>query len=240
MQYSSEFSCPVCGRPTRSKDLCTFCGASRKDPAHFGNEGRPPATADPDSWRNQGVDRLPSEPGPTRPREAPVLAPKFAGFWIRCLAYVIDGFVLLVLLTLLVGVGIFGYATGSETDTVHSFAYSFFERDWGFLNVGAFALNMAYFTFFIGTRGQTPGKMVCGLKVVRLDGTPVGFAQAALRTLGYYLNHFTLCLGFLWVAFDSRKQGLHDKIAGTYEIRLGLAELQDGQSPTFPGPLGSR
>jgi uncharacterized RDD family membrane protein YckC len=165
-----------------------------------------------------------------------VLAPKFAGFWIRSLAYMIDGFVLLALLALLVGVGIFGYASGSRTGTMHSLAYTFYEANWNFMNIVAFALNMAYFTFFLGTRGQTPGKMVCGLKVVRLDGSPVGFAQAALRTLGYYLNHFTLCLGFLWVAFDSRKQGFHDKIAGTFEIRLGLAEIKDWQTPPFQVP----
>jgi uncharacterized RDD family membrane protein YckC len=57
-----------------------------------------------------------------------------------------------------------------------------------------------------------------------------------VRTLGYYLNHFTLCIGFLWVAVDPRKQGLHDKIAGTYEIRVGLAEIQDWQPPISYGP----
>jgi len=148
----------------------------------------------------------------------------------------IDGFIILVLMAILAGVGIFGYTSGTTTtDTFSSFSYTFQESNWNFMNVLVFALNMVYFTFFLGTKGQTPGKMICGLKVVQLDGSPVSFGRAAVRTLGYYLNHFTLCIGFLWVAIDRRKQGLHDKIAGTYEIRVGLAEIQDWQPPPSQG-----
>jgi uncharacterized RDD family membrane protein YckC len=135
-------------------------------------------------------------------------------------------------MAILAGVGILGYTSGTtSTDTFSSFWYAFNETNFSFLNVVIFVLYLVYFTFFLGTRGQTPGKMLCGLKVVRLDGSPVGFGRAAIRTLGYVLNQFTLYIGFLWVAIDPRKQGLHDKIAGTYEIRLGLAEIQDWQPP---------
>jgi uncharacterized RDD family membrane protein YckC len=148
----------------------------------------------------------------------------------------VDGFLILILVGVLVGVGVFGYVSGSETDTVGDVSYMFYEGNWNLLNVAVFLLNMVYFTFFLGTRGQTPGKMLCGLKVIRLDGSPVSYGQAAVRTLGYYLNHFTLCIGFLWVAIDPRKQGFHDKIAGTYEIRVGLAEVGNWQAP--PPPYG--
>jgi uncharacterized RDD family membrane protein YckC len=143
----------------------------------------------------------------------------------------VDGFLILLVVSLLVGVGVFGYVAGSETDTAGDVSFMFYDTNWNYMNLVVFVLNMAYFTFFLGTRGQTPGKMLCGLKVIRLDGSPVGYGQAAVRTLGYYLNHFTLCIGFLWVAFDPRKQGLHDKIAGTLEIRVGLAEVRDWQPP---------
>jgi uncharacterized RDD family membrane protein YckC len=148
----------------------------------------------------------------------------------------IDSLLISVLLIVLAGVGIFGYMSGSEASTVNSFSYMFNETSFSFLNVAIFVLYLVYFTFFLGTRGQTPGKMVCGLKVIRLDGSPVGFGQAAIRTVGYFLNHFTLYIGFLWVAIDPRKQGLHDKIAGTYEIRVGLAEIRDWQPPASYGP----
>jgi uncharacterized RDD family membrane protein YckC len=150
-------------------------------------------------------------------------------------AYTIDGFLIVILLSILIGVGLFGYTSGSGTDAVSSFSYTFEESAFSYLNLVVFVLYMAYYTFFLGTRGQTPGKMVCGLKVLRLDGGPVGFGQAAIRTLGYFLNHFTLYIGFLWVAIDPRKQGLHDKIAGTCEIRVGLAEIKDWETPAQTG-----
>lgn len=239
MQSSGDVTCPVCGRPNQSRNQCTFCGASLRDispPPQEAPAPEPlPPQAGPAPEGDQEGGRPPFSSRPTAPWGGPALAPKFAGFWIRTVAYMIDGFVILVLMAVLAGVGILGYSSGSATDTVSSFSYTFWsDSNWNFLNVVVFALNMAYFTFFLGTRGQTPGKMLCGLKVVRLDGSPVGFGQAAVRTLGYYLNHFTLCIGFLWVAIDPRKQGLHDKIAGTYEIRVGLAEIQDWQPPRAP------
>ena len=239
MQSPSNVTCPVCGRPNQARNQCTFCGASLRDVSPPGQqvpvpEPRPsPAVPAPDGAGGGG--HPPFTSGPTAPWDGTALAPKFAGFWIRTVAYTIDGFLILVLMAILAGVGIFGYSSGSATDTISSFSYSFSESNFGFLNLAMFVLYLVYFTFFLGTRGQTPGKMICGLKVIRLDGSPVGFGRAAIRTLGYFLNQFTLYIGFLWVAIDPRKQGLHDKIAGTYEIRVGLAEIKDWQPPPSQG-----
>lgn len=239
MQPTKSVMCPVCGRSNRNQDQCTFCGASLQGVESLGMQtqgsAHPPPRGRPDADRTPGLGLPPSSSGPTPPWGGPYLAPKFAGFWIRTVAYLIDGFLILILLSVLVGVGIFGYLSGSESDTIGSFWYRTSETNWNFLNLVVFGLNMAYFTFFLGTRGQTPGKMICGLKVVRLDGSPITYVQAVVRTLGYYLNHLTLCIGFLWVAIDPRKQGLHDKIAGTFEIRVGLAEIRDGQLPPSYG-----
>lgn len=235
MDPTKSITCPVCGRPNRRDDQCTFCGANLKgvsppppDPSP-GLDSLPSSPAGPGPRETQGVGYPPSPSEAARRWEGAALAPKFAGFWIRTLAYLIDGFVILLVLSVLTGVGIFGYVSGSEKDTMGDVSYLFFGTNWNVLNAVVFALNMVYFTFFLGTRGQTPGKMICRLRVIRVDGSPVTFGQAALRTLGYYLNQFTLCIGFLWVAFDPRKQGLHDKIAGTVEIRVGLAEVRDWQ-----------
>ncbi len=229
MQSQENLKCPVCGRPNRLQDQCTFCGANLQDVAPSSEES--PSTTDAAPTTGPGPSY-----GPSQPWEGPALTPKFAGFWIRAVAYTIDGFVIVLLLSMLIGIGLFGYSSGSGTDTMNSFTYSFDESVFSYLNLAVFALYMAYYTFFIGTRGQTLGKMICGLKVLRVDGGPVGFGQAAIRTLGYFLNHFTLYIGFLWVAIDPRKQGLHDKIAGTVEIRVGLAEVKDWQTPP---PMGT-
>jgi uncharacterized RDD family membrane protein YckC len=82
---------------------------------------------------------------------------------------------------------------------------------WGIVNV-------AYFIGFWAWRGQTLGQLVANIQVVRTDGKPVDLRTAVLRFLGYIVCALTLGIGFLIIAFDRRKQGLHDKIANTYVI----------------------
>lgn len=66
----------------------------------------------------------------------------------------------------------------------------------------------------------TPGKMVIGAEVVDAKTLgPLGPGQSTLRYLGYLVSTLPLGLGFVWVGIDARKQGFHDKIAGTLVIR---------------------
>ncbi len=66
----------------------------------------------------------------------------------------------------------------------------------------------------------TPGKMAVSAKIVDAKtGQRPKPRQFIIRYLGYYLSALPLGLGFLWVAIDSRKQGWHDKLAGTVVIR---------------------
>ena len=65
--------------------------------------------------------------------------------------------------------------------------------------------------------GQTPGKRVLGLRVVRTDGTRLRFGNALRREIGYLVSYI-LYLGFLWILFDNRRQGWHDKIGGTIVV----------------------
>jgi hypothetical protein len=69
-------------------------------------------------------------------------------------------------------------------------------------------------------KGTTIGGIVCGLKVVRLDGREVDWATAIVRALGCFLSLAIAGLGFIWIAFDDEKQGWHDKIAGTVVLRM--------------------
>ena len=68
--------------------------------------------------------------------------------------------------------------------------------------------------------GATPGKLAVGVRIVdaRSGGTP-STGRLVLRLLCYLLSAAPLYLGFLWIAFDRRKQGWHDKIAGTLVIQ---------------------
>jgi uncharacterized RDD family membrane protein YckC len=85
---------------------------------------------------------------------------------------------------------------------------------WSGIAVGA-AFPAAYTVFFWSATGQTPGKAVMGVRVVRLDGRPMGLWTSMLRVLGYSLSLATLGLGFLLILGDNRRQDLADKIAGT-------------------------
>jgi len=77
-----------------------------------------------------------------------------------------------------------------------------------------------YFTIFIGACGQTPGKKLLGLRVIRADSKPMNFKTGAIRCIiGYSLSTLTFGLGFIWALFDNQKQALHDKIANTLVIQ---------------------
>jgi uncharacterized RDD family membrane protein YckC len=71
-----------------------------------------------------------------------------------------------------------------------------------------------YWILFWMLAGQTPGKRLMGLRIIRVDGGRVTIGACIRRLIGYYLSAF-LMLGFIWVLFDSRRQGFHDKLAGT-------------------------
>ena len=70
-----------------------------------------------------------------------------------------------------------------------------------------------YFAVFWWVWGATPGKLIFGLRVVDESGGPIGIERALVRTV-----QIPLFLGFIWATFDEQRQGIHDKMAGTYVI----------------------
>jgi uncharacterized RDD family membrane protein YckC len=80
------------------------------------------------------------------------------------------------------------------------------------------AFSILYFIACWANGGQTLGDFTAMIRVVRTDGSPVTWGRAILRYLGYIVSALPLSLGFLWIAIDGRRQGWHDKIAGTYVI----------------------
>lgn len=78
-----------------------------------------------------------------------------------------------------------------------------------------------YFTAFLALwRGQTPGKRLLRIRVVRLDGKPMTFWAAFERFGGYAASLVTGLLGFVQILWDRNRQGMHDKITETVVIRL--------------------
>lgn len=84
------------------------------------------------------------------------------------------------------------------------------------LTVLLFVLN---FVVLAGAGGQTAGMRILGVYIVRVDGKPFTMKQALLRHLiGYPLSTAALFLGFLWMLWDPRQQGWHDKLARTIVV----------------------
>ena len=157
---------------------------------------------------------------------------RFGGFWRRAVAYGIDKAILQIFCIILFTVGLLIRMVnqpdwqGMEMDLSDSFP------DIGVIWIYylmALLLDMIYFTWFHGAVGQTPGKMLLGLRVVQTTGEPMTFGLAFLRWAGYLISKLAACLGFLWVAFDRKKQGWHDKIAGTVvvTVKKGLDKESD-------------
>ena len=152
------------------------------------------------------------EPQPPLSSDGDV-TPTYAGFWVRFCAYVIDT----VVVTL--GGGILGIIIGLAAGLVSPdiLLIPVFDILTGL--VGALA-SAAYFVFMHSSSKQaTLGKMAMGLKVTDLDGERIGVGKAFLRLIGTFVSGVLLMIGYLMVAFTERKQGLHDKIAGTLVVR---------------------
>jgi len=144
----------------------------------------------------------------------------YAGFWIRLFARTIDLILILATFNLFYLVDRMGADAGL-------WAPSGFGEGFWFDRLSAEnVVRIAFFVFFPvfyyvylhGAYGQTFGKMALRIKVVNEDGSPLDYRKAFLRWLGYFLCDLTLDLGYLWAAFDLRKQGLHDKVCKTIVV----------------------
>jgi uncharacterized RDD family membrane protein YckC len=78
----------------------------------------------------------------------------------------------------------------------------------------------AYFVAFWAWKGTTLGGIVCGLRVVRVDGRPLSGADAIIRGLASLFSILPFGIGFFWILRDPLQQAWHDKIAGTYVVKV--------------------
>jgi uncharacterized RDD family membrane protein YckC len=147
----------------------------------------------------------------------------YGGFWRRSVAMSIDlfilgmiGFTMLILGSVAFGLGISPEDMAADPETLMALGL----KVMAICQALGFFLNMAYFTWFHGTTGQTPGKRLMGLRVVGDTGEALTLGSAFLRWVGYIISFVPFFMGFLWAGADRRKQGWHDKIAGTVVIDL--------------------
>ncbi|OGB24464.1 MAG: hypothetical protein A3I66_10665 [Burkholderiales bacterium RIFCSPLOWO2_02_FULL_57_36] len=134
---------------------------------------------------------------------------EYAGFWVRTWAALIDSVLLIVILFPLLTV-IYGWTYWESTKFVQGPAD--FLLSW-------IAPAIVVLVFW-AVKQATPGKMAVSTRIVdaKTGGNPTT-TQLVIRYLGYYVSMIPLFLGIIWIAFDRRKQGWHDKIAGTVVVR---------------------
>jgi uncharacterized RDD family membrane protein YckC len=82
---------------------------------------------------------------------------------------------------------------------------------------------LAYHVGFWTWKGTTPGGMICQLRVVRIDGRPLEFAESLVRGLTGIFSLIVAGLGFLWMLWDPDGQTWHDRVAGTYVVKVPRA-----------------
>ena len=144
----------------------------------------------------------------------PVVALNYGGFWIRFGARFVDNIILGVFS--LSASAFFAFALRGSRGEMDPSAV-------GLLLVvqilAGYVVPAIYETFFLGRFGATPGKMACGLRVVRPDGSRISYMRALGRHFACYLSGLILLIGYIMAAFDSQKRALHDHICDTRVIR---------------------
>jgi len=150
----------------------------------------------------------------------------YAGFWIRVWASIIDSVLILVvlfpLLSMIPGAAYSWAGSSSLVDAYGQVNYDAFALTLpGPLHVLLFwILPAVVVVVFWIARAATPGKMAIGARIVDArTGVAASSAQLIGRYFGYFVSTFPFCLGLLWVGMDARKQGWHDKLAGTVVVR---------------------
>ncbi len=89
---------------------------------------------------------------------------------------------------------------------------------------GAFViLLVTYHVVFWAWKGTTIGGIICQLRIVRIDGSPLTFSDALVRALTGVFSAGALGIGFLWILRDEQRQSWHDLVAGTYVVKVPRA-----------------
>jgi uncharacterized RDD family membrane protein YckC/DNA-directed RNA polymerase subunit RPC12/RpoP len=129
----------------------------------------------------------------------------YAGFWKRFAAAIIDGF------SLMIG----GFILGGIIGLVYGLSAGTSQGADILSNIVGIAMGWLYFAIMESSSKQgTLGKMALGIKVTDLSGNAISFGKATGRHFSKFISMVTLSIGYLLAGFTSKKQGLHDMMAG--------------------------
>lgn len=148
---------------------------------------------------------------------------KYAGFWIRILAGILDIIFLLppiIIVSYILGIDLAQYVSQMYEIAQNPYVKPQFDKFDKSVDMVIYFLSISYLTYFVAAKGQaTPGKSILKLYVGNRDGSKLTSLKSLLRALASILNAFTVGLGFLPVAFTKEKVSLHDWLCGTRVFR---------------------
>lgn len=86
--------------------------------------------------------------------------------------------------------------------------------------IASVLLGIGYQWYFLTQHdGQTPGKMLLDIRVIKADGSPLTGPDAAIRYVGYTINSLVFFVGWFWALFDNQRRGWHDLFTKTLVVK---------------------
>ncbi len=200
--------CPACGKEApESTNFCQSCGQplnwAAGEPQIQRTAGRPPASL------------------------------KYAGFWLRFVAALIDG--IFIFIVILGATAVVKFVLGVHVGPgVGRYGVKALERGHGIIFLIFIVVPWLYWALMESSPQQaTLGKMALGLKVTDLRGEPISFGKATGRYFGKFVSELILYVGFMMAGWTEKKQALHDIMAGTLVVRKQSLPEKLPKAPEF-------
>jgi uncharacterized RDD family membrane protein YckC len=135
----------------------------------------------------------------------------YQGVGIRFVAILIDSIILGII------IGILGFIFGASNNV--SGMYPYYGLGW--FNILSFIIYIGYYTILEGTSGQTIGKMITRIKVVREDGRPIDIGTALIRNILRVIDGLIFyIIGAILIWTSNKKQRLGDRVAKTVVVKV--------------------
>jgi uncharacterized RDD family membrane protein YckC len=154
----------------------------------------------------------------------PIGVRRYAGFWIRFVALIIDAIILTVVgmivglpLRMLLGVSTVSVAQSQDPSALAAMLPAMM----GMIGLSLLinlVIGVTYDVWFVSQKGGTMGKLALGLQIIRLDGSRLSVGQAFGRYFAKLLSAIILYIGFIMAAFDPEKRALHDRLVNSLVI----------------------